>query len=102
MSSPIYFHYKEKFKLLDLKFTSYVQAFEWCKSNRYKYKYPSKNNVDEELLEYKTKQHIIYGCDCHGANCPNERKLKYHSTGQGTFEILMFERGLHSAFSSVP
>lgn len=93
---------EKRFKLLEQRFSSYVQAIEWCKTNRYKYKYPSKTDVDEELLENKTKKHIIYRCDCHGANCPNERKLKFHSTGQGTFEILMFERGLHSASSSVP
>ena len=93
---------EKSFKLLEQRFSSYVQAFEWCKNNRYKYKYPSKTDVDEELLENKTKKHIIYRCDCHGANCPNERKLTFHSTGKGTFEILMFERGLHSASSSVP
>ncbi len=109
MSSPTYSVLSNSdisrncFKLSEQKFSSYVQALEWCKSNRYKYKYryPS-NPVDKEPLENKTKKYIIYGCDCHGVGCPNERKLEFHSTGQGTFEILMFERGLHSASSSVP
>jgi hypothetical protein len=90
------------FQLLEQKFSSYVQAIEWCKSNRYKYKYASKTNVDEELLKNKTKKYMIYGCECHGVGCPNERKLEYHSIGQSSFEILMFERGLHSSSSNFP
>ena len=92
---------KNGFQLLEQTFSSYVQAFDWCKSNRYKYKHCSKNNVDE-LMKIKILKYYIYRCDCHGANCPNERKLAFHSTGQGTFEILMFERGLHSSSSCVP
>ena len=53
-------------------------------------------------MKIKILKYYIYRCDCHGANCPNERKLEFHSTGQGTFEILMFERGLHSSSSCVP
>ena len=53
-------------------------------------------------MKIKILKYYIYRCDCHGANCPNERKLAFHSTGKGTFEILMFERGLHSSSSCVP
>ena len=107
MSSPtynklLYRNSKKGFQLLEQTFSSYVQAFDWCKSNRYKYKYHSRTNIDDDLLENKIKRYFVYGCDCHGVDCPNERKLEFHSTGQGTFEILMFERGLHSASSSVP
>lgn len=98
----LYRNSKKGFQLLEQTFSSYVQAFDWCKSNRYKYKYHSRTNIDDDLLEKKTKRYFIYGCDCHGVDCPNERKFEFHSTGQGTFEILMFERGLHSASSSVP
>jgi hypothetical protein len=98
----LYRNSKKGFQLLEQTFSSYVQAFDWCKSNRYKYKYHSRTNIDDDLLENKIKRYFVYGCDCHGVDCPNERKLEFHSTGQGTFEILMFERGLHSASSSVP
>ena len=92
---------KEDYQLLEHRFSSYAQAFNWCQRNRYKYKHHSRNFADD-LLEKNKYKSYIYGCDCHGANCPNERKLEFHSTGKGTFEIRMFERGLHSALSSVP
>lgn len=91
---------KEDYQLLEQRFSSYAQAFNWCQRNRYKYKHHSRNYADD--LEKNKYKSYIYGCDCHGANCPNERKLEFHSTGKGTFEIRMFERGLHSALSYVP
>jgi hypothetical protein len=83
---------KEDFRLLEQRFSSYAQAFNWCQRNRYKYKHHSRNYADD-LLEKNKYKSYIYGCDCHGAHCPNERKLEFHSTGKGTFEIRMFERG---------
>ena len=86
---------------MEKTFSSYAQAFNWCQRDRYKYKHHSKTFADD-LLEKNKYKFYIYGCDCHGKDCPNERKLEFHSTGKGTFEIRMSERGLHSVSSSVP
>ena len=91
---------KEDFQLVD-SFSSYAQAFSWCTRNGYKYRHHSKISADE-LLENKKYKWYIYGCNCHGANCPNERKLEFRSTGQGTYDIGMSERGQHCSASIVP
>ena len=95
--------------LLPRQFPSYLLAIAkeilnyWSKDFLLlsKYKHHSKPFADD-LLERKKYKFYIYGCDCHGAHCPNERKLEFHSTGKGTYEILMFERGLHTTSSSIP
>ena len=88
------------FSSLQQRFSSFEQAFNWCQRNRYKYKRHSYLFADD-LLERKKYKFYIYGCDCHGADCPNERKFEFQSTGKGTYEIHMFERGLHSTSSSI-
>ena len=87
------------YKLLEQRFSSFEQAFNWGQRNRYKYKRHSKSFADD-LLERKKYKFYIYGCDCHGAYCPNERKFEFQSTGEGKYEIHMFERGLHNITSS--
>ena len=87
------------YKLLEQRFSSFDQAFNWGQRNRYKYKRHSKSFADD-LLERKKYKFYIYGCDCHGAYCPNERKFEFQSTGEGKYEIHMFERGLHNITSS--
>jgi hypothetical protein len=54
----LYRNSKKGFQLLEQTFSSYVQAFDWCKSNRYKYKYHSRTNIDDDLLEKKTKRYL--------------------------------------------
>ena len=88
------------YKLLEQRFSSFEQAFNWGQRNRYKYKRHSKSFADD-LFEKKKYKFYIYGCDCHGADCPNERKFEFQSTGEGTYEIHMFERGLHITSSSI-
>ena len=90
----------DNFSSLEERFSSFEQAFNWCQRNRYKYKRHSYLFADD-LLERKKYKFYIYGCDCHGADCPNERKFEFQSTGKGTYEIHMFERGLHTTSSSI-
>ena len=87
------------YNLLEQRFSSFEQAFKWGQRNRYKYKRHSKSFADD-LLERKKYKFYIYGCDSHGAYCPNERKFEFQSTGEGKYEIHMFERGLHNITSS--
>ena len=90
----------DNFSSLEERFSSFEQAFNWCQRNRYKYKRHSYLFADD-LLERKKYKFYIYCCDCHGADCPNERKFEFQSTGKGTYEIHMFERGLHTTSSSI-
>ena len=90
-----------EFLLSDDSFSSFHQAFEWCKRNRYKYSRHSRTFVDQvlEVDKYKTYSYV---CNCHGSICQNERKLEFRSTGLDSYEILMYERSVHSSMSSVP
>ena len=90
-----------EFLLSDKSFSSFHQAFEWCKRNRYKYSRHSRTFADQvlEVDKYKT---YFYVCNCHGSICRNERKLEFRSTDLDSYEILIYERGVHSSMSSVP
>jgi hypothetical protein len=83
------------------KFSSFQQAFQWCQRNRYKYFRHGKTFADQ-VLEVDKYKSYFYVCNCHGGDCPNERKLEFQSTGLDSYQIVMYERGLHTMSKTIP
>ena len=76
------------FLLSDESFSSFHQAFEWCKRNRYKYSRHSRTFADQ-VLEVDKYKIYFYVCNCHGSLCRNERKLEFRSTGLKREELII-------------
>ena len=99
--SPQSAHEKGNFILSEEKFSSFQQAFQWCQRNRYKYFRHGKTFADQ-VLEVDKYKSYFYVCNCHGGDCPNERKLEFQSTGLDSYQIVMYERGLHTMSKTIP
>lgn len=84
------------FCLSDEKFSSFQQAFHWCQLHRYK----TRKTFADQVLEVSKYQAYCYVCNCHGAECRNERKIVFQSNGLDSYEVVMYERGQHASMKS--